>query len=211
MRRVTRRKGWNTGEPIAMTARVPMSAIGRSGACAFTAIYAPPSLNGWSNPSADRPPSGKISIEIERSRITAAALVIVFDRRSRIFTGHRNMTRLRQVRSQKRNLKQALFSQETEIRGNAAEDRGRIHITQVIRADDIASFRVNLLQTLDGDAHPCNPQQRPSPYPPHANRGIAAFVEQREEDADAAAQERGQNDERVDYDQAPEKGHEFLL
>ena len=27
----------------------------------------------------------------------------------------------------------------------------------------------------------------------------------------ATAQESGENDERVDYDQAPEKGHEFLL
>ena len=38
MRSVTRRKGWNTGEPMGITARVPTSAIGSSGTCALMAM-----------------------------------------------------------------------------------------------------------------------------------------------------------------------------
>ena len=162
-------------------------------------------------PSSDRPPSGKINIEIDRFLDDRGRGRHGLHRCARIFERHRNMSCLLQVRAHERDLKQALLRQKAELHRDIGQHHGRIHVAQVIRAEQVVPMQVDFFQAFDGHPHACDPQQRARPHPPHAHRRVAGFVDQRERDADAAANKGRKNEQRVDYDQAPEKGHELLL
>ena len=139
MRSVTRWNGWNTAEPIAKTARVPTNAIGSSGTCGLDGDVGAAFFEGLQYAVVGTAAFGENQHGNAAFADHLRGEVHGLDGGARIFAGDGNVAGLLQVRSEEGDLKQAFFREETEIRGDAAEHHGRIHIAQVIRAEDVAA------------------------------------------------------------------------
>ena len=139
-------------------------------------------------------------------------MVMVLTAARGIFERHRDMSGLAQVRAQERDLKQAFFREKTKLCRDVAEHR------QAYPYSSGDSSRRGSCRVRSIFSRPSTVTRTPAIHRserahtrPTRIDDVAGFVDQRQRDADAAAEERGQNEQRVDYDQAPEKGHEFLL
>ncbi len=97
-------------------------------------------------------------------------------------------------------LKQTFFRQKPKVRGQRAEHDGRVHIAQVIRDEHVADSWAKVFHPLRNDFHAGDLEERFSP-----ESGYRALRGRRGEGGNGRAADGGQDDERVDNQEAPDK------
>ena len=119
----------------------------------------------------------------------AVGLLERLDRRARVLSRDRDVSRACQVCTKKRNLKQSLFGQKPELHWDVRKHYRRIHIAQVVRCENVARVRVNLRNTLDRHPHSGKQQQGPRPHPGYFNLRPPRRIKQRDYEADRSEED----------------------
>src|SRR6185437_5881579 len=126
--------------------------------------------------------------------------------------GHRNMARPAEMGTKERNLKQAALGQKAELRRYVREGDGRIHKTQMIRNEYVATRGINPVEAFHMDPDPTYDQQRSGPGPRDADLQSAGVIKERDDQADGAEKNGCQNDCRIGKQQTAQLSHQrFIL